>query len=86
MGGGVFLLVSKQSDSSESEELKVDDNSDCQLVWAKVKIKGSTYLYIGSFYRPPDKNNPDNLQHLHSRMERIPTDKGAHLWVGGDFN
>ena len=55
VGGGVFLLVSKPFDSSEPEELKVDDNTDCKLVWAKIKIKGSTDLYIGSLYRPPDK-------------------------------
>ena len=86
MGGGVFLLVSKQFDSSEPEELKVDDNTDCELVWAKVKTKRSIDLYPGSVYRPPDNNDPDYLQHLHSRMARIPTDKGAHLWVRGDFN
>ena len=49
VGGGAFLLVSNVFDSSEPDELKMDDNTDCELVWAKVKIKGSTNLYIGSF-------------------------------------
>ena len=53
---------------------------------AKVKIQGSADLYIGSIYRPPDKGDQEYLQHLHSRITRIPTDKGAHLWIGGDFN
>ena len=44
-GGGVFLLVSKQFDSSEPEELKVDNITYCEMVWAKVKIHGSTKLY-----------------------------------------
>ena len=34
----------------------------------------------------PDKNDPDCLQHLHSTIARIPEEKGAHLWVSGDFN
>ena len=67
-------------------ELIVDSSSDCEVAWVKVKVKGTSDLYIGSFYRPPDKNNPEYLQQLHSLLNRIPTDKGAHLWLGGDFN
>ena len=85
-GGRVFLLVSKQYYSSRPEELLIDDNVDCELVWAKVKVQGSSDLYIGSFYRPPDKTDAEYLQHLQSTLSRIPTDKGAHLWLGGDFN
>ena len=83
-GGGVFLLVSQEFNSSEPEELRVDSGTDCEAVWAKVN--GSSDLYIGSFYRPPDKTSPDYLQHLQSRLSRIPTDKCAHLWIGGDLN
>ena len=85
-GGGVFLLVSKQFDSSEPEELKVDNNTDWEMVWAKVKIQSSTDLYIGSIYKPLDKGDQEYLQHYHSRITYIPTDKGAHLWISGDFN
>ena len=51
----------------------------------KVKVLGPSDLYIGSFYRPPDKNNPEYLKQLHSLLNRTPTDKGANLWFGGDF-
>ena len=85
-GGGVFILESQQYDSHQPEELIVDSSSDCGVIWVKVKVKGTSDLYIGSFYRPPDKNNPEYLQQLHSLLNRIPTDKGAHLWLGGDFN
>ena len=85
-GGCFFILVSQQYDSHQPEELIVDSSSDCEVVWVKVKVKGTSDLYIGSFYRPPDKNNPEYLQQLHSLLNRIPTDKGAHLWLGGDFN
>ena len=79
-GGGVFILVSQQYDCHQPEELIVDSSSDCEVVWVKVKVKGTSDLYIGSFYRPPDKNNQEYLQQLHSLLNRIPTDKGAHLW------
>ena len=64
----------------------VDASSDCEVVWSKVKVLGSSGLYIGSFYRPPDKNNPEYLKQLRSLLARIPTDKGSHLWLGGDFS
>ena len=80
------VLVSKEFKSSETEELSVDSGTDCKVVWARVKVKGSSDLYIGSIYRPPDKTSPDYLQHLQSMLSRIPTDKGSHLWIGGDFN
>ena len=64
----------------------IDDNRDCELIWVKVKVQGSSDLYIGSFYRPPDKTDPEYLQHLQSTINMIPTDKVAHLWLGGDFN
>ena len=80
------MLVFQEFESSEPEELRVDSGTDCEVAWAKVKVKGSGDLYIGSFYRPPDKTSPDYLQRLQSRLSRIPTDKVAHLWIGGDFN
>ena len=54
-GGGVFLLVSNKYESQEPEELTAGE--DCELVWAKVKIQGSKDLYIGSYYKLPDKPN-----------------------------
>ena len=84
-GGGVFLLISDQYESNEPEELKADSNS-CELVWSKVKIIGCNDLYIGSFYRPPNRTDPDYISNLQSYLSRIPTSNGAHLWLGGDFN
>ena len=54
-GGGVFLLVSKQYDSSQPEELLIDDNVDCELDWAKIKVQRRIDIYIESFYRPQIK-------------------------------
>ena len=81
--GGVFLLVSNQFDSYEPEELKAGD--ECELVWAKLKVQGSKDLYIGSFYRPPDNNDPEYLDQLQKFISRVSTQNGAHLWIGGGF-
>ena len=58
-GGGVFILVSDSYDSCEPEELTVDQ--DCELVWAKVKVKGVSDLYVGSLYKPPSTTDPEYL-------------------------
>ena len=77
-------MVSNQFDSYEPEELKAGD--ECELVWAKLKVQGSKDLYIGSFYKRPDNNDPEYLDHLQKFISRVPTQNGAHLWIGGDFN
>ena len=78
------MLVSSQYESEEPEELKVVQ--DCELVWAKVKVQGSKYLYVGSFYKPHKIHEKKYLDTLNSYLARIPTHNGAHLWIGGDFN
>ena len=81
-GGGVFILVTEKLISSEPEEMKVEGS--CELIWAHVQVPGSSQLFIGSFYRPPDENDPGYLDQLQSCLSKIPT--GAHTWIGGDFN
>ena len=88
-GGGVFLLISDRYESHEPEELKA--GYDCELVLAKIKIKGKKDLSIGSFYKPPDKDRPEKdkpeyLDQLQKYISRIQNQNGAHLWLGGDFN
>jgi hypothetical protein len=56
-GGGVFILISDKYDSEQPEELKYDQ--DCELIWVKLKITGAKDLYVGSFYRPPNNNDPE---------------------------
>ena len=72
-------LVSEQYQSNEPEELKAES---CEVVWSK--IKGVQDLYVGAFYKPPSATDPDYLDNLSSSLSKIP--RGAHLWLGGDFN
>jgi hypothetical protein len=64
--------------------MKVDN--DCEFIWAKLKIKGSTDLYIGSCYRPPDNRDSIYLDNLQTYLAKILAHKGARIWLGGDFN
>ena len=58
----MFLLVSQKYESHQPEELMLDASSDCEVVWSKVKVLGSSDFYIGLFYRPPDIKHPEYLQ------------------------
>jgi hypothetical protein len=64
--------------------MKVDN--DCELIWAKLKIKGSKDLYIASCYRPPDNRSIIYLDNLQTYLANILAHKGAHIWLGGYFN
>ena len=64
--------------------MKVDN--DCELIWAKLKIKGSKDLYIASCYRPPDNRDSIYLDNLQTYLANILTHKGAHIWLGGYFH
>jgi hypothetical protein len=80
----IILLVSDKYESEEPEEMKVDN--DCELIWAKLKIKGSKDLYIASCYRPPDNRNIIYLENLQTYLANILAHEGAHIWLGGYFN
>ena len=80
-GDGVFSLVSEHYQSNEPEELKAES---CEVVWSKIKIKGVQDLYVGAFYKPPSATDPDYLDNLSACLSKIS--RGAHLWLGGDFN
>jgi hypothetical protein len=42
--GGVLLAINKNFISDEVEELH--PGNDCEIIWAKLEIKGSKTLYI----------------------------------------
>ena len=51
------------------------------------RIAGNTRtLYLGSFYRPPDKIDNEYLVEFNSSLSRIMSNRNAHVLVGGDFN
>ena len=67
---------------SETPEL----DTNCKIVWCKLNIIGCRTLYLGSFYRPPDKIDNEYLEEFNSSLSRIISNRNAHVLVGGDFN
>ena len=50
--GGVFILKNKDLLVERGEELE----TDCELLWCYVQIKGSKKFHIGPFYRAHEGN------------------------------
>ncbi len=79
---GCSLLIKKEFVCSATPELQ----SNCEGVWCKLEIVGCKTLYLCSFYRPPDKTDPDYLEQLNTSLHRLASYKTANVLIGGDFN
>ena len=80
--GGVFIAFKRDLLCTETPEL----DTNCEIVWCKLNIIGCRTLYLGSFYRPPDKIDNEYLEEFNSSLSRIMSNRNAHVLVGGDFN
>ena len=49
--GGVFIAFRHDLLCIETPEL----DTDCEIIWCKLNIIGCRTLYLGSFYRPPNR-------------------------------
>ena len=79
-GGGVFLMVRSNFVSIELTEL----DTNCEIIWAQIQLKGNKFLNVGSFYRP-DHTDGKYMEELRSSLSRICSNS-QHTWLGGDFN
>ncbi|XP_072014761.1 uncharacterized protein [Amphiura filiformis] len=80
--GGVVIAIRNDMVCAHRPDL----NTNCEIVWAQVQLVGSKTLTIGSFYRPPDKNDVKYLQELHESISKIKNPNSGIIWLGGDFN
>ncbi|CAG2206629.1 unnamed protein product [Mytilus edulis] len=81
-GGGVLNLVRK--DLLSTAEITLD--TDCEICWNKIEIKGSKPLYTGCYYRPPD-NNIASIESLNTSLTRLTHSNNLpNLVLTGDFN
>ena len=78
--GGVFIAFKGDLLCTETPEL----DTNCEIVWCKKNIIGCRILYLGSFYRPPDKIDNEYLEGFNSSLSRIMSNRNAHVLVGGD--
>ena len=48
---GVMIAVSNDLISTEATEL----DTECEVLWIRINLFRAKSLYIGAFYRPPDR-------------------------------
>ena len=83
-GGGVSVLVRESFKSCQGVEFE----NDSELSWALLTLQDNSKLYIGSFYRPPDKK-PNYIEFLRESLDRIYSkhpNKPPFVILCGDFN
>ena len=59
--------------------------TNCEIVWAGLKLHGKKTLYLCSFYRPDDADH-ESLKKFGESLDRLSTNPNAHVLIGGDFN
>ena len=80
-GGGVLIAVKDEFNCKDVPEL----DSDCELIWAKVKLIGNGTLCLCSHYRHnvSDKESTTNFM---TSVQRACSIRNASVLIGGDFN
>jgi hypothetical protein len=79
----VLLAINKNFISDEVEELH--PGNDCEIIWAKLDIKGSKTLYISPFSNPKTSDEK-SLTNFDISVRRASQIQNAALFIGGDFN
>ena len=80
-GGGCFVAVADHLNSHIVPELTV---TGCELVWAKIKLKGKKDLLVAAYYKPDD-GDEDSLNRFSESIQRVSS-LNAYVVIGGDFN
>ena len=65
-GGGVLILVSKRYIVHREDQFE----TECEILWVKIEIKGPKPLHIAAFYRP-HKSDGASLDQLQISRERV---------------
>jgi hypothetical protein len=79
--GGVFVAVSRNIISARADELE----TDAEIVWVRINIKGSKTLYVSGFYRPQESDDKGHKE-FKTSVARIAAYPNANIWIAGDLN
>ena len=80
-GGGVLIATAEDLVCTRVPELE----TDCEIVWVRVKIRGQHSLLICSFYRPNVSDAP-SLEAFYESLGRAAATQNSIIIAGGDFN
>ena len=80
-GGGVLIAISKEYLSESVPEY----DTECEIVWAKIRLINSKDLYIAAFYNPKTSNEQP-LDELEKILNRFSRNANSNPIVAGDFN
>ena len=78
--GGVFIAVK----SCLAVEREYELETNCEIIWCKIQVKGSKVLHVGALYRPHE-GDEQTLTELETSLARIGN-HGEQILLGGDFN
>ena len=81
IGGGVLLAIKSELNSELVPEL----DTNCEIVWAKINLKGTGNIYIGAYYRR-NISDEESLKQLEASLSRACGIENATVIVGGDMN
>ena len=81
--GGVLIAFKKHLTASREFNLE----TNCELLWCKLKITGSKTLHVGAYYRPHE-GDEQSLLELEGSLSllREQDHQHHHIFLGGDFN
>lgn len=80
-GGGVLIAISKEYLSESVPEY----DTECEIVWAKIKLINSKDLHIAAYYNPKTSND-QHLDEMEKSLNRFSRNANSNLIVAGDFN
>ena len=82
-GGGVLLLI-RDGIYICSEQPQFQTN--CEILWVKLELKGRKPLYVSSYYKPRE-NDRVSTEELNKSLSMVHNKaKGSQIWVLVDFN
>jgi hypothetical protein len=60
-------------------------DTDCELVWAKMNLKGNGNIYICAYYRR-NVTDEESIRNFETSVTRASAINNAILIIGGDMN
>ena len=80
IGGGVVILAKDDIIASEQKQFQ----TDCEILWIKIKLVGTRPLHIAACYRPKE-NDAHSTDEFRRSSEMVSKENGD-IWVLGDLN